>query len=82
MLSPETLELIQKGGVVVLLLIAIIWLVTDRNRLLKSLSDKDAVIAAKDDKLLALSESTISTMTEFRGLLQSVIDIFNSSRRR
>ena len=81
MLSPETLELVQKGGVVVLLIAAIIWLAADRNRLLKSLSDKDAVIAAKDDKLLKLSESTISTMAEFKGLLQSVVDIFKYAKK-
>lgn len=81
MLSPETLELIQKGGMLLLLLIAIGWLVADRNRLLKSLSDKDTVIQAKDAKLLALSERTIATMTEFKGLLQTFVDVYNSKRR-
>lgn len=89
MLSPETFEMLQKGGAYLLLVIAIGWLVTDRNRLLKSMSDKDAIIAAKDDvihkkdeKLAALSERTITAIVEFRGLLQSVVDIFNSSRKR
>lgn len=81
MISPETFEMIQKGGVLLLLLIAIGWLVVDRNRLLKSLSDKDEVIANKDEKLLALSTSTIQTMTEFKGLMQMVIDMLNVKRR-
>lgn len=81
MISPENLELIQKGGMLVLLLIAIGWLVIDRNRLLKSLSDKDEAIAEKDEKLLALSTSTIQTMTEFKGLLQMVVDMLNVKRR-
>lgn len=82
MLSPETFELLQKGGPYVLLVIAIVWLVGDRNRLLKSLSDKDDEISAKDDKLGTLSERTIVTLTEIKGLLQSVVDIFNSPNRR
>lgn len=81
-LTPETLDLVQKGGMLVLLLIAIAWLVADRNRLLKSLSEKDAVISEKDDKLAALSERCITTMTEFKVLLQSVVDIFNTTKRR
>jgi len=81
MISPETFEMIQKGGMLVLLLIAIGWLVIDRNRLLKSLSDKDEVIADKDAKLLALSTDTIKTMTEFKGLMQMVIDMLNVKRR-
>lgn len=81
MFSPETLELIQKGGMLVLLLIAIGWLVADRNRLIKSLSSKDEAIATKEAQLLALSERTIATMTEFKGLLQTVVDVYNSKRR-
>lgn len=82
MLSPETLDMLQKGGPYLLFVIAIVWLVNDRNRLLKSLSDKDTEISAKDDKLGALSERTLVTLTEMKGLLQSVVDIFNSSSRR
>lgn len=82
MISPETFEMLQKGGAYLLLVIAVIWLVGDRNRLLKSLSEKDEILSAKDDKLAALSEKTIVTIAEFRGLLQSVVDIFNSSKRR
>lgn len=89
MLSPETFEMVQKGGAYLLLVVAVLWLVADRNRLLKSLADKDetikgerAIIAAKDEKLAALSERTITAIVEFRGLLQSVVDIFNSSRKR
>lgn len=82
MISPETFEMVQKGGMLVLLLIAIGWLVADRNRLLKALGEKDATIAEKDDKLAALSERCIVTMTEFKVLLQSVVDIFNTQKRR
>lgn len=82
MISPETLEMLQKGGAYVLLVLAIIWLVNDRNRLLKSLSAKDDAIAAKDEKLAALSERTITSIIEFKGLLQSVVDIFNNGRKR
>jgi len=89
MLSPETFEMVQKGGAYFLLVVAVIWLVTDRNRLLKSLSDKDEIIrlerlaiAAKDEKLAALSERTITAIAEFRGLLGSVVEMFNNSRKR
>jgi hypothetical protein len=82
MISPETLTLIKEGGVPVLLMIAIAWLVMDRNRILKALGDKDQEIADKNDKLVALSERTIVTMTEFKALLQSVVDIFNTTKRR
>jgi hypothetical protein len=82
MISPETLTLIKEGGVPVLLMIAIAWLVMDRNRILKALGDKDEEIADKNDKLVALSERTIVTMTEFKALLQSVVDIFNTTKRR
>jgi hypothetical protein len=88
-MSPETIDLVQKGGVLVFALLVIGWLLLDRNRLLDSLSDKDkviaakdAIIAAKDDKLAALSEKCITTMTEFKVLLQSVVDIFNTTKRR
>lgn len=69
MISPETLDLIQKGGMIVLLLIAVAWLVSDRNRLLESLRSKDRIIAEKDDKLLALSERTFTVLAELKGLL-------------
>jgi len=80
-MTPETFDLIQKGGVLACLLIAIGWLVLDRNRLIKALSDKDEIIAAKDSQILALSTSTIQTMTEFKGLMQMVIDMLNVKRR-
>lgn len=89
MISPETFDMLQKGGAYLLLVIAVGWLVADRNRLLTSLSEKDAIIKAKDaviekkdEKLAALSERTITAIVEFRGLLQSVVDIFNNSRKR
>lgn len=89
MLSPETVELLQKGGMLVGSWLVIAWLLWDRKRFLVSLADKDtiikakdALIASKDEKLAALSERTITAIVEFRGLLQSVVDIFNSSRKR
>lgn len=54
-----------------LLMAAILWLVTDRNRLLDSLSKKDSVIAEKDEKLQSLSERTLVTMTEIKTFLFS-----------
>lgn len=88
-MSPETIDLIQKGGVLVFALLVIGWLLVDRNRLLDSLGAKDelikakdAIIAAKDDKLAALSERCITSMTEFKVLMQSVVDIFNATKRR
>lgn len=62
MISPETLEMLQRGGSYLLLVLAIGWLIRDRNRLL-------AIVAEKDDKLLSLSERTIMVMTELKGLL-------------
>lgn len=57
-----------------LLLIAIVWLIADRNRLLASLKEKDK-------QLLDLSVGTNQTMIEFKGLLQTVIDIFNGRKQ-
>lgn len=74
MISPEQFEMIQKGGMLALLLIAIGWLITDRNRLLASLKEKEK-------QLLDLSVGTIQSMTEFKGLLQTVIDIFNGRKQ-
>jgi hypothetical protein len=36
---------------------------------------------AKEAKIEALAESTIKTMTEFKGLLDRVVDIFNNSHK-
>ncbi len=57
-----------------LLMGAVIWLNTDRNRLLDVLKDKDAQLSDKDDKLLSLSERTLVTMAEIKTFL------FNSGR--
>jgi uncharacterized membrane protein len=80
MLSPETLTAVKEGGVPVLLMIAIVWLAADRNRLIRSIAEKDALIGEKDDKLAALSERTIVTMIEFKTLLQSVADLLVKRR--
>ena len=53
---------------------AVIWLNTDRNRLLNDLLRKDEVIADKENKLLSLSERTLVTMAEIKTVL------FNAGR--
>lgn len=68
-MTPETIDLIQKGGMLVLLLFGIGWMGIDRNRLLESLKSKDALIAKKDDQLISLTERTITVMTELKGLM-------------
>ena len=57
-----------------LLMGAVIWLNTDRNRLLNDLLRKDEVIADKENKLLSLSERTLVTMAEIKTVL------FNAGR--
>ncbi len=69
MISPESFEMIQKGGMLLLMVVAIVWLVRDRNRLLDSMSAKDELIAKKDDQLLEVTKGTITTMAELKGLL-------------
>lgn len=69
MISPEAFELIQKGGMLLLLIVAVIALWRDRNRLLESLSEKDALIAKKDAQLLDVTKGTISVMTELKMLM-------------
>lgn len=68
-ISPEALELIQKGGMILLLLIAIVWLAVDRNRLLESLRSKDEIIAKKDDQLLSITDRIIPLLTELKMLM-------------
>jgi len=80
MFSAETLDLLNRGGMLGLCFVAIGWLVVDRNRLLKSMGDKDEIIAAKDEKLAALSEKTLVNIAEFKILLQSVVDIVSKRR--
>lgn len=64
----------ERAGAVaaVLELGALIWMNTDRNRLLESLNKKDVLLKEKDDKLASLSERTIVLLTRldtflFRG---------------
>lgn len=75
LISPEAFEMIQKGGMLLLLVIAVIALALDRNRLLTSLSKKDTVIAKKDDQLLEVTKNTITTMAELKGLLSGRRDV-------
>lgn len=80
-MSPDTIDLVQKGGTLVFALLVIGWLLVDRNRLLKALGEKDEVIAAKDDKLLALSERTLVSMSEFKAVVDRVADLLATKRR-
>lgn len=63
--------MVKEGGAYVapLLLGAIYWLSADRKRLLKSLADKDTLLKEKDDKLLSLSERTLTFMAEIKTFL-------------
>lgn len=54
-----------------LLMGAVIWLNADRNRLLNSIGKKDVQLLDKDEKLHALSERTLVTMTEIKTFLFS-----------
>jgi hypothetical protein len=64
---------VREGGAYCapLLLLAILWLEVDRRRLLKSLSEKDDVIASKDAKIESLSERMIEVMAAVRTFLFS-----------
>ena len=62
---------VTEGGkyCAVLELLALIWMNTDRNRLLKSLTAKDDLLKEKDDKLVSLSERTLVATTEIKTFL-------------
>lgn len=74
-ISTDQLDLIQKGGMVLLLLIAIWWLDKDRRRLI-------AENKSMNDKLTDLSERTIVAMVELRGTVRGVADIFKNGSKR
>lgn len=65
------LDFVQRAGGVaaVLELGALVWMNVDRNRLLRSLGTKDAVIAEKDKKLSDLSERSLVVWTEVKTFL-------------
>lgn len=65
--------LVREGGAYCapLLLAGLFWMEGDRRRLLRSLSDKDKVIASKDDKIEKLAERVIEVTTAVRTLLAS-----------
>lgn len=69
MLSPETIEMLQRGGSFVLLVIAIGFMNWDRNRLLGSLKAKDELIAKKDAQLLSVTKETITVLSELKWLM-------------
>lgn len=63
--------LVREGGAYCapLLLGGMLWLELDRRRLLRSLSKKDEVIAAKDAKIESLAERIIEVTTAVRTFL-------------
>ena len=73
--TPEELDLVQRGGVFFLLLVAIWWLNRDRTRLIAENKDKD-------EKLRNLSERAITAMVELKGTVQGVADIFKNGSRK
>ena len=62
---------IQEGGAIsaVLLLGALLWMNSDRKRLISALEIKDAIIADKDKKLENLSERTLVLLAEVKTFL-------------
>ncbi len=68
MTAAEVWELTKNGGppVILLLMLAVGWLNSDRKRLLESLSAKDRIIESKSAKLESLSERTLVLMTELK----------------
>lgn len=73
--TADTLDAIQKGGMLLLLLIAIYWMNKERIRLV-------AENKLKDDRLVQLSERAITAMVELKGTVQGVADIFKNGSRR
>jgi hypothetical protein len=74
-IDPNQLDLVSKGGVLLLLLVAIWWLNRDRVRLIAENKDKD-------EKLRNLSERAIVAMVELKGTVQGVADIFKNGSRK
>lgn len=50
---------------------ALMWMNTDRKRLLESLSSKDKIIALKDEKLASISERALVLMAKIETWFQS-----------
>lgn len=71
MTSEALFAFVREGGAYCapLLLLAVLWLELDRRRLLKSLSEKDDIIALKDAKIESLAERIIEVATAVRTLL-------------
>lgn len=57
------------------LLGALVWMNSDRNRLITACKDKDDKLSEKDDKLANLSERTLVTLTEIRTFLFNVLNV-------
>jgi hypothetical protein len=68
-LPPELIEWASKAGAVAAPIFLFLWW------------DERSQRMAKEAKIEALAESTIKTMTEFKGLLDRVVDIFNNSHK-
>lgn len=73
MTTEALFAFVREGGAYCapLLLLAILALLKDRNRLLDSLGAKDKLIAAKDAQVLSLADRVIEVTTAVRTLLAS-----------
>lgn len=71
MTTADWYQFVKEGGMycAVLELGALVWLTTDRKRLLESLGAKDVQLKEKDDKLASLSERTLVFMAEIKTFL-------------
>jgi hypothetical protein len=68
MVPAELIEWVSKAGAVAAPIFMFLWW------------DERSQRMAKEGKVEALAERTIQAMVEFRGLLQTVIDIFNGRK--
>jgi hypothetical protein len=68
MVPTELIEWVSKAGAVSAPIFLFLWW------------DERSQRMAKEAKVEALAERTIQTMVEFKGLLQTVIDIFNGRK--
>lgn len=69
-LPEQLIEWIAKAGGVAAPIFAFLWW------------DERSQRMALQVRLETLAERTVSAMVEFKGLLQTVIDIFNGSRKK
>lgn len=68
MVPAELIEWVSKAGAVAAPIFMFLWW------------DERAQRLAKETKVEALAERTIQAMVEFKGLLQTVVDMFNGRK--